>query len=40
MSIEKSVGISAQDPIRYCAECGAKMPKAQKVCPACGESQA
>jgi predicted amidophosphoribosyltransferase len=25
--------------IRYCVECGAKMPKSQKICPACGESQ-
>jgi len=25
--------------IKYCVECDAKMPKSQKFCPACGESQ-
>ncbi|HYZ58533.1 MAG TPA: zinc-ribbon domain-containing protein [Nitrososphaeraceae archaeon] len=39
----KSVGIMREeddkDSIRYCVECGAKMPKSQKICPACGESQ-
>ena len=38
----KSVGIMQGDDkglIRYCVECGAKMPKSQKICPACGESQ-
>jgi len=42
MSIEeKSVGMQEADKItvRFCVECGAKVPKAQKVCPACGESQ-
>jgi predicted RNA-binding Zn-ribbon protein involved in translation (DUF1610 family) len=38
---EKSVGMQAagKDYFRYCVECGAKMTKSQKVCPACGESQ-
>ncbi|HZT34845.1 MAG TPA: hypothetical protein VFA15_02920 [Nitrososphaera sp.] len=41
MSMEKSVGMAQQDKasMKYCAECGAKMPKAQKTCPACGEGQ-
>lgn len=44
MSIEKSVGMAQQQQpdrtlMKYCAECGAKMPKAQKNCPACGEGQ-
>ncbi|UVS68265.1 zinc-ribbon domain-containing protein [Nitrososphaera viennensis] len=46
MSMEKkSVGMAhhqQQDnraSMKYCAECGAKMPKAQKTCPACGETQ-
>ncbi|MFL6492666.1 MAG: zinc-ribbon domain-containing protein [Nitrososphaera sp.] len=37
----KSVGIlrgNDKGPIRYCVECGAKIPKSQKTCPACGES--
>ncbi|HXG07783.1 MAG TPA: zinc-ribbon domain-containing protein [Nitrososphaera sp.] len=38
---EKSVGMqdSGKVVFRYCVECGAKMLKSQKVCPACGESQ-
>ena len=38
---EKSVGMQEADKsaVRYCVECGAKMPKSQKVCSACGESQ-
>jgi len=24
---------------RYCIECGSKMSKSSKLCPACGESQ-
>ena len=38
---EKSVGMQDADkgPVRYCVECGAKMPKSRKVCPACGEGQ-
>ncbi|HJS68063.1 MAG TPA: zinc-ribbon domain-containing protein [Nitrososphaera sp.] len=37
---EKSVGMQdSKGPVRYCVECGAKVPKSQKVCPACGESQ-
>ncbi len=41
MSIEnKSVGIEQGGrSIKYCVECGAKMPKSQRICPACGESQ-
>ena len=42
MSIEeKSVGMQGtyEAAVRYCVECGAKVPKSQKVCPACGESQ-
>lgn len=38
----KSVGVIQEDDkgsIRYCVECGAKIPKSQKICPACGESQ-
>jgi hypothetical protein len=35
---EKSVGMQ-DGKIKYCVECGAKVPGAQKVCPACGESQ-
>jgi RNA polymerase subunit RPABC4/transcription elongation factor Spt4 len=35
---EKSVGMQGSS-IKYCVECGAKVPKSQKVCPACGESQ-
>jgi uncharacterized OB-fold protein len=41
MSIDnKSVGI-AEDKLsmRYCVECGAKMLRSVRVCPACGESQ-
>ncbi|MEO9363798.1 MAG: zinc-ribbon domain-containing protein [Nitrososphaera sp.] len=39
--MEKSVGMAQQDKasMKYCVECGAKMPKAQKTCPACGEGQ-
>lgn len=36
---EKSVGMQDTGKVRYCVECGAKMPKSQKVCPACGEGQ-
>ncbi len=38
---EKSVGMqdAGKGAVRYCVECGAKMPKSQKVCPACGEGQ-
>lgn len=25
--------------VRYCIECGSKMSKTLKLCPACGESQ-
>jgi len=41
MSIEnKSVDIQdSKENVRYCVECGAKITKSQKVCPACGESQ-
>ncbi|NOJ27643.1 MAG: hypothetical protein DA330_06500 [Nitrososphaera sp.] len=38
--MEKSVGITQdRSLLRYCVECGAKMAKSQKVCPACGEVQ-
>ncbi|MGI0025893.1 MAG: hypothetical protein ACREA4_12235 [Nitrososphaera sp.] len=42
MSIDnKSVGIAeGKVSIKYCAECGAKMLRSVRVCPACGESQA
>ena len=38
---EKSVGMqdTYKVAVRYCVECGAKVPKSQKVCPACVESQ-
>jgi uncharacterized OB-fold protein len=42
---EKSIGMQDTDKdidkisVKYCVECGAKMPGSQKVCPACGESQ-
>jgi hypothetical protein len=38
---EKSVGMqgASKGQIRYCVECGAKVPKSEKVCPACGESR-
>jgi len=43
MSIQnESVGITQNNDtsvVKYCIECGAKMPKSQKICPACGESQ-
>lgn len=41
MSMEKTVGMSSKDgaSMKYCTECGAKMPKVQKTCPACGETQ-
>ncbi len=40
MSMEKSVGMSKDGAsMKYCAECGAKVPRAQKTCPACGETQ-
>ncbi|HWS20694.1 MAG TPA: zinc-ribbon domain-containing protein [Nitrososphaera sp.] len=38
----ESVGVIQEDDkgsIRYCVECGAKIPKSQKICSACGESQ-
>ncbi|MDQ5841889.1 MAG: zinc-ribbon domain-containing protein [Thermoproteota archaeon] len=39
---DKAAEIMREDDkssIRYCVECGAKVPKSQKICPACGESQ-
>ncbi|HEX6067623.1 MAG TPA: zinc-ribbon domain-containing protein [Nitrososphaera sp.] len=40
MSMEKPVGMRQdKTSTKYCAECGAKMPKSQKTCPACGETQ-
>lgn len=39
MSMEKTIGMSNDRAMKYCSECGAKMPKAQKTCPACGETQ-
>jgi hypothetical protein len=38
---EKSVGMqgAGKGQIRYCVECGAKVPLSEKVCPACGESR-
>ncbi|MEO9294775.1 MAG: hypothetical protein ABI347_04160 [Nitrososphaera sp.] len=41
MSMDSSVGIAKDgaSPIKYCVECGARMSKAQKTCPACGETQ-
>lgn len=29
----------SKNEIRYCIECGSKMSKTTKLCPACGESQ-
>ncbi len=29
----------SKNEIRYCIECGSKMSKTAKLCPACGESQ-
>lgn len=29
----------SKNEIRYCIECGSKMSKGIKFCPACGESQ-
>ncbi|MGH9992112.1 MAG: hypothetical protein ACREAZ_05640 [Nitrososphaera sp.] len=42
MSMDKeSVDIArGKGSIRYCTECGAKVPNSLKVCPACGESRA
>lgn len=42
MSIENGSVDIAQGKlsIKYCSECGAKMPRSERVCPACGESQA
>jgi predicted amidophosphoribosyltransferase len=44
MSIENEyIDIAAQDASRssakYCVECGAKMLKITRICPACGETQ-
>jgi hypothetical protein len=44
MSVDnKSVDITseadADDAMKYCIECGAKMSKKLRICPACGESQ-
>lgn len=42
VSIEnKIVGIQEgnKSANKFCVECGARMPRSQKVCPACGESQ-
>ena len=42
MSVEnKSVDINSKthEAIKYCVECGAKMSKKLRICPACGESQ-
>ena len=44
MSIENEyIDIAAQDASRssakYCVECGAKMLKIRRICPACGETQ-
>lgn len=30
----------SKNDFRYCIECGSKMSKSIKLCPACGESQA
>lgn len=30
----------SKNDFRYCIECGSKMSKNIKLCPACGESQA
>ncbi len=38
---DRSVDIAqGKVSIRYCVECGAKMLRSVRVCPACGESQA
>ncbi len=29
----------SKNEIRYCIECGSKMSKTIRLCPACGESQ-
>ncbi|WP_415281036.1 zinc-ribbon domain-containing protein [Candidatus Nitrososphaera sp. FF02] len=39
MSTEKPVGMQKDGSLKYCVECGAKVPRAQKTCPACGETQ-
>jgi RNA polymerase subunit RPABC4/transcription elongation factor Spt4 len=39
MSIDQSVGMQDKGSIKYCVECGAKVPRSQRICPACGESQ-
>lgn len=37
----KSVDITSEtdDAIKYCIECGVKMSKKLRICPACGENQ-
>jgi hypothetical protein len=40
MSMDSSIGITKDSAsTKYCVECGARMAKAQKTCPACGETQ-
>ena len=35
----KSVGMPSDSSRKYCIECGARMPKLVRTCPACGETQ-
>jgi len=35
----KSVGVCGGSSTKYCIECGARMSKPARTCPACGEIQ-
>jgi len=35
----ESVRMSSSSSIKYCIECGARMLKPARTCPACGETQ-
>jgi RNA polymerase subunit RPABC4/transcription elongation factor Spt4 len=35
----KSVGMASVPSTKYCIECGARMSKLTRTCPACGETQ-
>ncbi|MGI0005187.1 MAG: zinc-ribbon domain-containing protein [Nitrososphaera sp.] len=38
--MDGTVGVTQDGAsIKYCVECGARVPKGQKACPACGEAQ-
>jgi len=39
MPIKNSVGMANDSSVKYCIECGTRMSKLARTCPACGETQ-